>query len=344
MKSNHNSLFEKEKSFTNILPLKPDQTYIYSYNFDIKYETLNPIIKDFQMISQLIKFIKDNQISDLIFIIGNSTCSIDSRFYFNYRKIIDFYSRVLDFKESNNFLKIIYYVYKTKPLYKKFGIIISLFEYDKKAKIKIEIIPGNGTIIPGKFLNIIYNEFDFNFLYLSLAIKLKKEKFIHYNSSIINYEFFVLSQIVQNIKLIEYLINRKMINVTNKEKNEEKNNVIKKGEYIHLNDEYKVYLNKHKENNSKKYINLKIINFKSREDKLVLKLKLILNDENKEKYDSDNKSSFYNILSINLTKITKNSTFVLIKCILDSNNNEICIQKFLNKIIYRIKKLSEIKL
>ena len=333
--------FEEEKSNTEKDSPKPEKNYIYTYNFDIKYEVIKSIIKDFQKMSQLIKFIKDYQISDLIFIIGDSTCSIDSRFYFNYRKIIDFYSRVLDFQESDNFLKIIYYVYKTKPINKNFGIVLSLYEDEKKAKLQIEIIPAFGIIIPEKYLNIIYNEFDYNCLYLSLALKLKKEKLIHFNSAIINNEFFVLSQIIQNIKLIEYLINRKLVNVNNKKIDDEK-----EGKNIHLNDEYKIHLNKQKEDNQINDIIFKIINFKSREDKLILKLKLIFNMKNKEKNYS-NANSLDSIITINLTKITKKTTFILIKCVLDSehsDNNEIPIQKFLNKIFCKIKKLSELKL
>ena len=291
--------------------------------------------------SQLIKFIKDYQISDLIFITGDSTCSIDSRFYFNYRIIIDFYSRVLDFQESVNFLKIIYYVYKTKPINKNFGIVLSLYENDKKAKLQIEIIPAIGMIIQEKYLNIIYNEFDYNFLYLSLALKLKKEKLLHFNSAIINNEFFVLSQIIQNIKLIEYLINRKLVNLNNKKTDDDN-----KGKNIHLNDEYKIHINKEKEDNQNNELYFQIINFKSKEDKLIIKLKLIFNAKNKEKNDSGI-NLLDNIITINLTKITKKTTFILIKCILDSEHNdnyEIPIQKFLNKIFCKIKKLSELKL
>ena len=339
MQIQHPFLFEEEKSNTEKDSPKPEKNYIYTYNFDIKYEVIKSIIKDFQKMSQLIKFIKDYQISDLIFIIGESTCSIDSRFYFNYRKIIDFYSRVLDFQESDNFLKIIYYVYKTKPINKNFGIVLSLYENDKKAKLQIEIIPAMGMIIQEKYLNIIYNEFDYNFLYLSLALKLKKEKLLYFNSAIINNEFFVLSQIIQNIKLIEYLINRKLVNNKKTDDND-------KGKNIHLNDEYKIHLNKQKEDNQNNDLYFKIINFKSREDKLIIKLKLIFNAKNKEKNDS-NINSLDNIITINLTKITKNTTFILIKCILDSehsDNYEIPIQKFLNKILCKIKKLSELKL
>ena len=339
MQIQHPFHFEEEKSNTEKDSPKPEKNYIYTYNFDIKYEVIKSIIKDFQKMSQLIKFIKDYQISDLIFIIGDSSCSIDSRFYFNYRKIIDFYSRVLDFQESDNFLKIIYYVYKTKPINKNFGIVLSLYENDKKAKLQIEIILAMGMIIPEKYLNIIYNEFDYNFLYLSLALKLKKEKLLHFNSAIINNEFFVLSQIIQNIKLIEYLINRKLVNNKKTDDND-------KGKNIHLNDEYKIHLNKQKEDNQNNDLYFKIINFKSREDKLIIKIKLIFNAKNKEKNDS-NINSLDNIITINLTKITKNTTFILIKCILDSehsDNYEIPIQKFLNKIFCKIKKLSELKL
>ena len=341
MQIQHPFLFEEEKSNTEKDFPKPEKNYIYTYNFDIKYEVIKSIIKDFQKMSQLIKFIKDYQISDLIFITGDSTCSIDSRFYFNYRIIIDFYSRVLDFQESVNFLKIIYYVYKTKPINKNFGIVLSLYENDKKAKLQIEIIPAIGMIIQEKYLNIIYNEFDYNFLYLSLALKLKKEKLLHFNSAIINNEFFVLSQIIQNIKLIEYLNNRKLVNLNNRKTDDDN-----KGKNIHLNDEYKIHINKEKEDNQNNDLYFQIINFKSKEDKLIIKLKLIFNAKNKEKNDSGI-NLLDNIITINLTKITKKTTFILIKCILDSEHNdnyEIPIQKFLNKIFCKIKKLSELKL
>ena len=68
--------------------------------------------------------------------------------------------------------------------------------------------------------------------------------------------------------------------------------------------------------------------------------------KNKEKNDS-NANSLDNIITINLTKITKKTTFILIKCVLDSehsDNNVFPIQKFLNKIFCKIKKLSELKL
>ena len=346
MQIQHPFHFEEEKSNTEKDSHKPEKNYIYTYNFDIKYEVIKSIIKDFQKMSQLIKFIKDYQISDLIFITGDSTCSIDSRFYFNYRKIIDFYSLVLDFQESENFLKIVYYVYKTKPICKKFKLIFSLFEFKKKAKLEIEIIPINNVIIPEKYLNIIYNEFDYNFLYLSLALKLKKEKLIHFNSGIINNEFFIISQIIQNIKIIEYLFNRKLINITNGNTDEEKIILDKKDNYIHLNEIYKLILRKQKGDIPEKDIILKVINFKSRDDILDIKLNILSNSKNKENDDTNN-NSLYNIITINLRKITKNSSFILIKCIFDpeqSDDNGILIKKFLNKFLSRIQKLSELNL
>jgi hypothetical protein len=346
MKFKTSYLFEEEKSNKEIETQFTENKNIYHYNFDIKYDIIKPIIKDFQMVSQLIKFIKDYQISDLIFIQGNNTYSKDSIFYFNYRKIIDFYSLVLDFQERDNFLKIEYYVYKTKPICKKFKIIFSLFECEKKAKLEIEIIPNNGIIISEKYLNIIYNEFDYNFLYLSLALKLKKEKLIHFNSGIINNEFPIISQIIQNIKIIGYIINRKFIHITNEKTDDEKFILNKKDKYIHLNEIYKMNLRKQKGDIPEKYIILKIINFKSRDDVLDIKLK-ILSFSNKKEINDSNDNSLYNIISIKLRKITKNSSFILIKCIFNpehSDDNGILIKKFLNKFLCKIQKLSGLNL
>ena len=179
-----------------------------------------------------------------------------------------------------------------------------------------------------------------------MALKLKKEKLIHFNSGIINNEFSIISQIIQNIKIIEYLINRKLINITNGNTDEEKIILDKKDNYIHLNEIYKLILRKQKGDIPEKDIILKVINFKSRDDILDIKLKILSNSKNKENDDTNN-NSLYNIITINLRKITKNSSFILIKCIFDpeqSDDKGILIKKFLNKFLSRIQKLSELNL
>ena len=343
MKEPQSHIFEAENLNYLIEQMKTEKRYIYNYNFDIKYEILNPIIKDIQMISQLIQSIKDHQINDLIFITGNSSSTINSRFFCNYRKIIDFYANVIYFEERENLLKIIYHVYKTKPVCKKFLIMFSLIKIEKKAKLEIEIFPGNNIIIPERILNAINNEFDYNFLYLSLAIKLKKEKSIFFNSEIIYDNFFILSQIIQNVKLMEYLINRKIINMTEINNNDDNLKLKRRNNYVQLNEKYKINLEKKKEF-SINDIYFKVIYFKSKEDKLIIKLKLLPENKAQENIINNN-NSLYNIITLNIIKITKNTTFIFIKCILDSNYNETkisSIKKGLKKIFCRIKKLSEI--
>ena len=343
MKEPQSHIFEAENLNYLIEQMKTEKRYIYNYNFDIKYEILNPIIKDIQMISQLIQSIKEHQINDLIFITGNSSSTINSRFFFNYRKIIDFYANVLYFEESENLLKIIYHVYKTKPVCKKFIIMFSLIKIEKKAKLEIEIFPGNNIIIPERILNAINNEFDYNFLYLSLAIKLKKEKSIFFNSEIIYDNFFILSQIIQNVKLMEYLINRKIINMTEINNNDNNLKLKRRNNYVQLNEKYKINLEKKKEF-SRNDIYFKVIYFKSKEDKLIIKLKLLPENKDQENIINNN-NSLYNIITLNIIKITKSTTFIFIKCILNSNYNETkisSIKKGLKKIFCRIKKLSEI--
>ena len=343
MKEPQSHIFEAENLNYLIEQMKTEKRYIYNYNFDIKYEILNPIIKDIQMISQLIQSIKDHQINDLIFIKGNSSNTINSRFFFIYRKIIDFYANVIYFEERENLLKIIYHVYKTKPVCKKFLIMFSLIKIEKKAKLEIEIFPGNNIIIPERILNAINNEFDYNFLYLSLAIKLKKEKSIFFNSEIIYDNFFILSQIIQNVKLMEYLINRKIINMTEINNNDDNLKLKRRNNYVQLNEKYKINLEKKKEF-SRNDIYFKVIYFKSKEDKLIIKLKLLPENKDQENIINNN-NSLYNIITLNIIKITKSTTFIFIKCILNSNYNETkisSIKKGLKKIFCRIKKLSEI--
>ena len=180
---------EEKKSNIDMEIKNTQKNYIYFQDIQIKYEILNPIMKNLQMFFQLVKLIKNYQYSDLIFIIGNSTSSVNSRFYFNYRKIIDFYFLVLYSKENENSLEIKYHIYKSKPNIMNFIISLSLTRKENNSKLEMEIIPKKGIIISEKLLNIIFSEISYNFLYLSLALKLKKENSIYFNSGIIKNEF-----------------------------------------------------------------------------------------------------------------------------------------------------------
>ena len=341
MKSINSGIIEEKKSNIDIDPPKIEKKRIYSREFEINYEILSPIMKDLQMMTQLVKLIKNYQFSDLIFITGKSTSEVNSRFYFNYRKMADLYFLVLDSQENENYLKITYHVYKTKPICLNFFIDISLEKRENNTKLELEIIPPKGMIFPEKVLKIIYDEIDYNFLYLSLALKWRKEKLVYYNSGIIQNEFFVLSQIIQNIKLIEYIINGKLVNINDKKNDIEESELDDKDKYIHLNDEYKLKLSKQKDQNSLNDISFKIINFKTREDKLTINIKILFDKKDKEKNDS-NLNQTYNVISVNLVKITTNSSFVLIKNIFDSDiceANKDIITKLLKKTLYKIEKL-----
>ena len=330
---------EEKKSNMDLEFKNTEKKYVYAQDVQIKYEILNPLMKNLQMFIQLVKLIKHYEYNDLIFIFGNSTCSVNSRFYFNYRKIIDLYFLVLYFEENENSLKIKYNIYKSKPNLINFIIDFSLIKNEDNCKIKIELIPQKGIIIPENLLNIIFDEINYNFLYLSLALKLKRQNSIYFNSGIIKNEFFVLSQIFQNIKLLEYLINGKLIKVENK------NSAIDNGDkYIHLNDIYKINFSKNKDETILNDTSLKIIDFKSREEKLIINLKVLFNKSANDNKDSD-LNYIYNNIYITLIKVTKNSTFILIKCIFDPNNSEIygkIINKTLKKIFNKIEKLSDI--
>ena len=333
-------LDKKNTDIKKIDSPKTQQKYIYTHNFDIKFKTLLPVFKDIQMMSQLIQSIKTHQISDLIFISGNSSSFIDSRFYFNYRKIIDFYIRVSNIEENENFLKIKYHIYKTKPLCKNFFVDFSLIKSETSSKLEIEIFPPEDTlIIPENILNIIYYEFNNNFLYLFLSLKLQNEKLIKYESFIINNEFFVLSKIVQNIKLIEYLLGCK-ITKTNTQKNNIDNDYDK---YIHLNEIIKIDLNKNKEQTTFNDIHFHITNFVSKEDRVVLKFKILSDKEISNENETNN--SLNNVIKISVFKLTKTSCFVFHEIILDNkyekNKCDLFI-KSMKKFMNKIEKLSEL--
>jgi hypothetical protein len=353
-----NSLIEEHKIGINtkIIPDKQssEEKYKYNYMFDINYETLSPIIKDFQMISQLIKLVKTNQISDLIFINGNNSYSIESRFYFNYRYLIDFYLKVIDFIENDYITRVKYYIYKTGPISKNFYIILSLYKNNEtSSKLEIEIILLRDKEIIPRILHAIYNEFDYNCLYLSQSIKSGKQNSFFFNSSIIKSEFCILSQIIQNTKLFEYIINGSFTKINLDEKIEEaktseNNNSyinINKNKFIHVNDIYKINLNKKKEIKNWLYVNnisFKINMLKVRENKMTIQIKLLMNNKEIETNESNPN---YIFMTLELRKITDDSTFILHKCFLDfplPNFVVNSIKKFMKKYIERIKKLIEI--
>ena len=310
-----------------------ERKYIYHYNFDIKYEELSPIIKNIQMVSQLIKFIKDHHISDLIFINGNNSYSIDSRFYFNYRNIIDFYCKVIDFTENDSFTTVKYYIYKTRPISKNFCVKISLFknnENENSSKLEIEIILSKVIIISEKILNVIYSELDYNYLYLSQAIKSQKH---------------VLSQIIQNVKLIEFIINGNIQKINNKKEdinNLEKNVNKDNDKYIHLNDYYEVHLNSKKKIPNIKNI-FKVNSLKSRKDKISIEIKLVPNEQENEKKNSENNNN--NNIVVQMHQLTNNSTYILFKGIWDFGLPDYIvsqIQKIAKQSLNKIEKLCKI--
>ena len=354
-----NNLVETKKCDNNVGDFYQnlEKKYIYNYVFDINYEVISPIIKDFQLVSQLIKYIQNNQMSDLIFILGNNTFSIESRFYFNYRNIIDFYLKVEDFNENDYCTKIKYNIYKTKPISKNFYIILSLFKQkDNTSKLEIEIVLINDAFIYEKILNIIYNEFNYNFLYLSKAIKNMKHKSFSYNSGIIKNEFNVISQIIQNKKLIEYIINGKLekLEEDKKEFYGIEDNDFKSDNFVHANDVYKVKLNLKKDKKDKKdwlsiyNIKFKIETLRAKQDKIAIQIKILSDNKDIDTNDPSNSNTtnpINNIIILNFRKLTNNSTFILVKFLWDNSLSEniiLVIKNLMKKYLDRIGKLCKI--
>ena len=313
--------------------------YSKYFNIDINYKLFSKIIKDVQLISQLIKCVKNSQISDAIFINGNNSYSVDSRFYLNYRKFFDFYVKVMDFIEDDMLTQIKYFVYKTAPISKNFNFNISLYNSnDISSKLYIEIIIFNNVAINQKIIDIIFNELNVNINYLLEAIRSNKQQYLYFNSSIINSDFYPLTQIVKNRKLIDYIINGSF------ERRKKENDYNTEKSFISVKEEYKIILKKKKLisdyiniNNVKVYINL----IKSKEDKMVVQFKVI-SDNNKNNNENDN---INNIFTIYIRRLTSTSSFILIKYIWNVSIKEdliLSIKKFINKILIRIEKLCKI--
>ena len=324
-----------------------ENKYTYKYFFDIKYELIAPIIKDLQIVSQLINFIKKDQLSDLILISGENCYSVDTRFYFNYRHIIDFYVKVTELFENEYFMKINYNIYKTGPISKKFYANISLFKNNENINssiFKLEIILPKNDVIYQRILDLIFSELNYNYQYLSQAIKSQKYNLFLYNSSIINNDSQILSKILQNIKLIEYIINGKL----------EKNIGGKEGlnnsdydKFIHLNEIYKVEFNKRKEINnwlSLNNISFKIKFLKARKDRMTIHFKIIPKSKEESKNQIED-NPITNILIVHVRHLINNSSFVLIKSSWDTDipkNIIIEIKKIMKKSMNKIQKLSKL--
>ena len=347
-KENYLNIIKKE---TNNDETKQENIYINYYSFDFSYEFITPILKDIQTMAQLIKLILNNQISDIIFIKGNNSYSINSRFYFRYQNIIDFYIKVIDVIESAYFTKISYYIYKTKPKSIAFKVNFLIFYQDDNSKtnLSIEIILDNSHILSSKILQIIYNEFKMNFYYLLQAIKSNKFDTYYFSSSIIKNEYFVLTKIIQNIKLIEYIIKGKLIKI--EEEDEQDNNLIKEenktnhekeNSFIQVNEKYKISLTKIKEEEIRSKLNsivFKVLLIKIKEDKMIMQWKPIFENE-----QTENNNPFINVITICIRKLTANSCFMFIKCVWDLSLNKNIInyiKSTIPKYLINIDKLSK---
>ena len=333
-------------------PLNSKIKYNYQYKFELKYKLLSPIIKDIQMISQLIKLVKNNQLSDIIFIDGDNSYTNNSRFYFNYRHIIDFYIKVNDYFENDYIIKVEYNIYKTSPISKNFFVNLSLCKDDENENssiLELEIILSkNSKGISPRILNIIYNELNYNFLYLFQSIKNKNNDSFLYYSSIIKNEFHSLAQIMQNVKLIEYIINGQLKKIQDNSKNSDYLNYSEQNDkFIHLNQHYEIILNKNteiKEWLDSNNISIKIEFLKTREDSMAIHFKILSNMQEIQ-YIKNIENTLNNLVIVHVRKLTNNSSFVLMKAGLNFDipkNLFFKFKKLMKKSMSKIEKLCQI--
>ena len=305
-KEESGNIIKKEKNKDN---LKGENIYINYFSFDLNYEIITPILKDIQTIAQLIKLIINQQISDIIFIKGNNSYTLNARFYFRYKNIIDFYVKVMDVIETDYFTKICFFVYKTKPKSTDFKVNFLIFyRTGNTTDFHLEIVLPENHQLSNKILKIIYNEIKSNFVYLLQAIKSNKMQSFIFSSSIIKNEFFVLTKIIQNTKLIEYIIKGKLIKIESfqndktpiNQENELKND--KGNTFLKIKDEFKVSLIKLNKNDIKTKldsISFRVLLIKIKEDKMIMQIKVLLKNEINE-----NNNSNFNVIIINYIKYT----------------------------------------
>lgn len=330
------NIIKKEKNQDNI---KGENIYINYFSFDLNYEIITPILKDIQTIAQLIKLIINQQISDIIFIKGNNSYTLNARFYFRYKNIIDFYVKVMDVIETDYFTKICFFVYKTKPKSTDFKVNFLIFyQTGNTTDFHLEIVLSKYHQLTNKILKIIYNEIKSNFLYLLQAIKSNKMQSFIFSSSIIKNEFFVLTKIIQNTKLIEYIIKGKLLKIENYQ--EDKTQINKENElknekektFLKVKDEFKVSLIKLNNNELNAKLNsmsFRVLLIKIKEDKMIMQIKVLLNNEINE-----NNNANFNVITICIRKLTGNSCYIFIKYIWDLPINNMII----NYIKYTVQK------
>ena len=330
------NIIKKEKNQDNI---KGENIYINYFSFDLNYEIITPILKDIQTIAQLIKLIINQQISDIIFIKGNNSYTLNARFYFRYKNIIDFYVKVMDVIETDYFTKICFFVYKTKPKSTDFKVNFLIFyQTGNTTDFHLEIVLSKNHQLTNKILKIIYNEIKSNFVYLLQAIKSNKMHSFIFSSSIIKNEFFVLTKIIQNTKLIEYIIKGKLLKIENFQ--EDKTQINKENElknekektFLKVKDEFKVSLIKLNNNELNAKLNstsFRVLLIKIKEDKMIMQIKVLLNNKINE-----NNNTNFNVITICIRKLTGNSCFIFIKYIWDLPINNMII----NYIKYTVQK------
>ena len=229
--------------------LQKECIYINYFIFDFNYEIITPILKDIQIMAQLIKLKEHHQISDIIFIKGNNSYTNKSRFYFRYKNMIDFYVKVLDVIETDYFTKLCYFIYKTKPKSIEFRVnFLIFFQNENKTDFHFEIILSENRTLSKKILKMINEELILNFSFLIQSLKADKLNSFLFFSSIIKNEFFVLTKIIQNTKLIEYIIKGKLFKIEKYQKEKssiDKMNKIdndKEGTFLKEKEEFKVSL------------------------------------------------------------------------------------------------------
>jgi hypothetical protein len=180
-----------------------------------------------------------------------------------------------------------------------------------------------------------------------------KQNSFSYNSAIIKNEFNVISQIIQNKKLIEYIINGKL------EKFEEEKkefygiveNDFKSDNFVHVNDVYKVKLNLKQDKKdwlSIYNIKFKIETLRAKQDKIAIQIKILSDNKDIDTNDTSNSNTtnpINNIIILNFRKLTNNSTFILVKFLWDNSLSEniiLVIKNLMKKYLDRIGKLCKI--
>ena len=296
------------------------------YTFNYPFEIMLPLIRNIQTVGNLMNFIQKKIISDPIILKGETSFEENTWFFIRYKQFIDIYMKIEEVIESEYFLRINYYLYKTSPKIIKFHLVFNLhFLNENQSLLIIETILPKININQN-FIELIQSETNFNCNILSKSISLDKRYTFYNSGTVFDVKYDFLKKLCVHYKLFRLLFP----DIKSFEKINKDNEVFYYDEEIIKEDQnFKIKI-KHKDKyNLPSEILLKISKSQLLKSQSLINFTFSSYNDQENEINNNYKMIFF------LKRITKNKTFFLIK---STCNNPIKEEKF-NKYSYFCEKI-----